>query len=148
QFVLKGPRAESVCEVAPTQFQAPPSRRYVLGAGKSIFLNVISFFNPDKDEPSVKDTIKRLSYSDGRALQCVNWTEPGEYTLSAVLARLRPIHALKRANWTEPGEYTLSAVLSIGISPAPDQAQPFPKDKFAFPKVPDDIGVVRLESNT
>ena len=121
QFELKGPRAESVCEVAPTQFQSAPSRRYALPAGKSIFLNVISFCNPDKDEPSVKDTIKRLSYSEGCALRCVNWTEPGEYTLSAVLP--------------------------IGVSPAPEKAEPFQKGNFAFPKVPDDIGMARLESN-
>lgn len=121
QFILKGPRSESVREVAPTQFQSAPSRRYVLGAGKSAFLNVISFFNPDKDEPSVKDTIKRLSYSDGTALQCVNWTEPGEYTLSAVI--------------------------SLGVSPAPAGAKPFEAQKFAFNKLPDDIGLVKLESN-
>ncbi|MEI6232579.1 MAG: HEAT repeat domain-containing protein [Planctomycetota bacterium] len=121
QFVLKGPRAESVCDVAPTQFQVAPSRRYVLPAGKSIFLNVISFCNPDKDEPSVKDTVKRLAYSEGCALRCINWTEPGEYTLSAVLP--------------------------IGVSPAPAQAQAFQKENYAFPKIPDDIGLARLESN-
>lgn len=122
QFVLKGPRPESVCEVAPTQFQKAPSRRFVLGAGKSDFLHVISFFNPAKDEPVVKDTIKRLAYSDGTALQCVNWTEPGEYTLTAVL--------------------------SVGVSPAPAGAKPFEKNKFAFDKLPDDIGSVKIESNT
>jgi hypothetical protein len=57
----------------------------VLGAGKSIFLNVISFFNPWTRMSRQSDTIKRLAYSDGLALQCVNWTEAGS-TLSAVLA--------------------------------------------------------------
>lgn len=122
QFILKGPRAESVCEVAPTQFQSAPSRRFVLGAGKSAFLNVISFFNPEKDEPSVKDTIKRLSFSKGPALQCVNWTEPGEYTLSAVL--------------------------ELGVSPAPAGATAFDSKLFAFDKVPPEIGLVKLESNS
>lgn len=120
QFILKGPRAESVCEVAPTHFQQAPSRRYVIAPGKSAFLNVISFFNPAKDEPSVKDTIKRLSYSDGTALNCVNWTEPGEYTLSCVLP--------------------------VGISSAPAGAKPFPKQQFSFPKLPDDLGLVTLQS--
>ncbi len=41
----------------------------------------------------------------------------------------------------------LSAKLAIGVSPAPDQAQPFQKENYAFPKVPDDIGMATLESN-
>jgi HEAT repeat protein len=121
KFVLKGPRAESVFEIAPTQFQVPPSRRYALGAGKSIFLNVISFCVPEKDEPSVKDTTKRLSYSQGCALQCVNWTEPGEYTLSAVLP--------------------------LGVSPPPANATEFDSKKYAFQKLPENIGQTELVSN-
>jgi hypothetical protein len=37
QFVLKGPRAESVCEVAPTKFQAAPSRRLCWARGRAFF---------------------------------------------------------------------------------------------------------------
>ena len=122
KFILKGPHAESVFEIAPTQFQVPPSRRYALGAGESIFLNVISFCNPDKDEQSVKDTIKRLSYSEGCALQCVNWTEPGEYALSAVLP--------------------------LGISPPLANAAEFDSKKYAFPKLPENIGQTLLVSNS